>query len=147
MDVTTGLCIRRQGRASCRSCSGRRVRVLGRLTRGSRCDNVGGGGSACACAGPAGPGGSSVEGAGGGWHAGSEGGVGEGGGRGGGGAQARRLAGALSPVAVSPAAPRETMAVLDAWGPSLMPRSARARGGGVGRGAPGAGATGGGAAK
>src|SRR4029450_4104478 len=53
-------------------------------------------------------------------------------GKGGGGAQARRWAGALSPVAVSPAAPRETMAVLDAWGPSLMPRSARARGGGMG---------------
>src|SRR5207247_1929721 len=50
------------------------------------------------------------------------------------GAQARRLAGALSPVAVSPAAPRETMAVLDAWGPSLMPRSARARGVAMGLG-------------
>ena len=31
-------------------------------------------------------------------------------------AQARRLARALSPVAVSPAAPRETVAALDAWG-------------------------------
>ena len=49
-------------------------------------------------------------------------------GEGGWGAQARRLAGALSPVAVSPAAPRETVAALDAWGPSLMPRSARGRG-------------------
>src|SRR4029450_5880773 len=49
-------------------------------------------------------------------------------GEGGWGAQARRLAGAPAPAAVSPAAPRETMAVLDAWGPSLMPRSARARG-------------------
>ena len=55
-------------------------------------------------------------------------------GKGGWGAQARRLAGALSPVAVSPAAPRETMAVLDAWGPSLMPRSARARGVAMGLG-------------
>jgi uncharacterized membrane protein len=55
-------------------------------------------------------------------------------GEGGWGAQARRLARALSPAAVSPAAPRETMAVLDAWGPSLMPRSARARGIGMGLG-------------
>jgi uncharacterized membrane protein len=55
-------------------------------------------------------------------------------GQGGWGAQARRLAEALSPVAVSPAAPRETMAVLDAWGPSLMPRSARARGVAMGLG-------------
>jgi uncharacterized membrane protein len=55
-------------------------------------------------------------------------------GEGGWGAQARRLAGALSPVAVSPAAPRETVAVLDAWGPSLMPRSARARGVAMGLG-------------
>ena len=55
-------------------------------------------------------------------------------GQGGWGAQARRLAGALSPVAVSPAAPREKMAVLDAWGPSLMPRSARARGVAMGLG-------------
>ena len=50
------------------------------------------------------------------------------------GAQGRRLAGALSPVAVSPAAPRETVAMLDAWGPSLMPRSARARGVAMGLG-------------
>jgi uncharacterized membrane protein len=49
-------------------------------------------------------------------------------------AQARRLARALSPVAVSPAAPRETVAALDAWGPSLMPRSARARGVAMGLG-------------
>jgi uncharacterized membrane protein len=56
------------------------------------------------------------------------------GGKGRWGAQARRLAGALSPVAVSPAAPRETVAVLDAWGPSLMPRSARARGVAMGLG-------------
>ena len=63
------------------------------------------------------------------------------GGKGGWGAQARRLAGALSPVAVSPAAPRETMAVLDAWGPSLMPRSARARGVAMGLGVLGTRAT------
>src|SRR5215207_1711558 len=56
------------------------------------------------------------------------------GGRGGWGARARRLAAALSPVAVSPAAPRETMAVLEAFGPSLMPRSARARGVAMGLG-------------
>ena len=62
-------------------------------------------------------------------------------GNGGWGAQARRLAGALSPVAVSPAAPRETVAVLDAWGPSLMPRSARARGVAMGLGILGARAT------
>ena len=55
-------------------------------------------------------------------------------GKGGWGAQARRVAGALSPVAVSPAAPRETVAVVDAWGPSLMPRSARARGVAMGLG-------------
>src|SRR5215207_1359733 len=55
-------------------------------------------------------------------------------GNGGWGAQARRVAGALSPVAVTPAAPRETVAALDAWGPSLMPRSARARGVAMGLG-------------
>jgi uncharacterized membrane protein len=49
-------------------------------------------------------------------------------------ARARRLATALSPVAVSPAAPRETVAVLEAFGPSLMPRSARARGVAMGLG-------------
>jgi uncharacterized membrane protein len=56
-------------------------------------------------------------------------------------ARVRRLAGALNPVAVSPAAPRETVAVLDAWGPSLMPRSARARGVAMGLGILGARAT------
>ena len=55
--------------------------------------------------------------------------------------QARRLARALSPVAVSPAAPRETVAALDAWGPSLMPRSARVRGVTMGLGILGARAT------
>jgi uncharacterized membrane protein len=53
-------------------------------------------------------------------------------------AQVRRLARALSPVAVSPAAPRETVAALDAWGPSLMPRSARVRGVTMGLGVLGA---------
>ena len=37
--------------------------------------------------------------------------------------QVRELAGWLNPVAVSPAAPRETVAAVDACGPSLMPRS------------------------
>jgi hypothetical protein len=55
--------------------------------------------------------------------------------------QARRLARALSPVTVSPAAPRETVAALDAWGPSLMPRSARVRGVTMGLGILGARAT------
>ena len=55
-------------------------------------------------------------------------------GEGGWGARARRLARTLSPVAVSPAAPRETVAALDAWGPSLMPRSARVRGMAMGLG-------------
>jgi uncharacterized membrane protein len=49
-------------------------------------------------------------------------------------APARRVARALSPVTVTPAAPRETVAALDAWGPSLMPRSARARGVAMGLG-------------
>src|SRR5829696_7463476 len=49
-------------------------------------------------------------------------------------APARRVVRALSPVAVSPAAPRETVAALDAWGPSLMPRSARVRGMAMGLG-------------
>jgi hypothetical protein len=53
-------------------------------------------------------------------------------------ARARRLARALSPVAVSPAAPREMVAALDAWGPSLMPRSARVRGVAMGLGILGA---------
>ena len=56
-------------------------------------------------------------------------------------ARVRRLARALSPVAVSPAAPRETVAALDAWGPSLMPRSARVRGVTMGLGVLGARAT------
>src|SRR5688572_29844172 len=56
-------------------------------------------------------------------------------------ARARRLVRALSPVAVSPAAPRETVAALDAWGPSLMPRSARVRGVAMGLGVLGARAT------
>src|SRR4029450_12505047 len=56
-------------------------------------------------------------------------------------AQVRRLARALSPVAVSPAAPRETVAALDAWGPSLMPRSVRVRGVAMGLGVLGARAT------
>jgi uncharacterized membrane protein len=47
---------------------------------------------------------------------------------------ARRLARALNPVVVTPAAPRETVAALDAWGPSLMPRSARVRGVAMGLG-------------
>jgi hypothetical protein len=56
-------------------------------------------------------------------------------------APARRVAQALSPVAVSPAAPREAVAALDAWGPSLMPRSARVRGVTMGLGVLGARAT------
>jgi uncharacterized membrane protein len=56
-------------------------------------------------------------------------------------AKARRLARGLSPVAVSPAAPREMVAALDAWGPSLMPRSARVRGVAMGLGILGARAT------
>jgi uncharacterized membrane protein len=55
--------------------------------------------------------------------------------------QARRLARALSPVAVSPAAPREPVAALDAWGPSLMPRTARLQGVAMGLGVLGARAT------
>jgi hypothetical protein len=62
-------------------------------------------------------------------------------------ARARRLARALSPVAVSPAAPRETVAALDAWGLSLMPRSARVRGVAMGLGILGARATSGVAAR
>jgi hypothetical protein len=56
-------------------------------------------------------------------------------------AQARRLARGVSPVAMSPSAPRELVAALDAWGPSLMPRSARARGVAMGLGVLGARAT------
>jgi uncharacterized membrane protein len=62
-------------------------------------------------------------------------------GEGGWGAKARRLVRGVSPVAVSPAAPREMVAALDAWGPSLMPRSARVRGVAMGLGVLGARAT------
>src|SRR5215217_6429369 len=60
---------------------------------------------------------------------------------GGWGARARRLVRGLSPVAVSPAAPREMVAALDTWGPSLMPRSAQARGVAMGLGIVGTRAT------
>jgi hypothetical protein len=40
----------------------------------------------------------------------------------------RRLAGWLNPVVASPAAPLETVADLDALGPSLMPRTSRLAG-------------------
>ena len=59
--------------------------------------------------------------------------------------QARRLARGLNPVVVSPAAPREKVAALDAWGPSLMPRTARLQGVAMGLGVLGARATSGGA--
>ena len=52
--------------------------------------------------------------------------------------EARRLARGLNPVAASPAAPRETVAVLDAFGPSLMPRTARLQGVAMGLGVLGA---------
>ena len=42
--------------------------------------------------------------------------------------QLRRLATWLNPVVASPAAPRETVAALDALGPSLMPRTSRLQG-------------------
>jgi uncharacterized membrane protein len=42
--------------------------------------------------------------------------------------QLQELARWLNPVAASPAAPRETVAALDAFGPSLMPRTARLQG-------------------
>jgi uncharacterized membrane protein len=42
--------------------------------------------------------------------------------------QGRRLAGWLNPVVASPAAPLETIAALDALGPSLMPRTSRLAG-------------------
>jgi uncharacterized membrane protein len=42
--------------------------------------------------------------------------------------RARRLAGWLNPVVASPAAPLETVAALDALGPSLMPRTSRLAG-------------------
>jgi len=54
---------------------------------------------------------------------------------------ARRLARGLNPVAASPAAPRETVAALDALGPSLMPRTARLQGVAIGLGVLGARAT------
>jgi uncharacterized membrane protein len=55
--------------------------------------------------------------------------------------RARRLARGLNPVVVSPAAPREKVAALDAWGPSLMPRTARLQGVAMGLGVLGARAT------
>jgi uncharacterized membrane protein len=55
--------------------------------------------------------------------------------------RARQLARWLNPVAASPAAPRETLAALDAFGPSLMPRTARLRGVAMGLGVLGARAT------
>jgi uncharacterized membrane protein len=55
--------------------------------------------------------------------------------------RARQLASGLNPVVVSPAAPREKVAALDAWGPSLMPRSARSQGVAMGLGVLGARAT------
>jgi uncharacterized membrane protein len=54
---------------------------------------------------------------------------------------ARRLARGLNPVVGSPAAPREKVAALDAWGPSLMPRTARLQGVAMGLGVLGARAT------
>jgi uncharacterized membrane protein len=60
---------------------------------------------------------------------------------------ARRLARELNPVAASPAAPRETVAALDAMGPSLMPRTARLQGVAMGLGVLGARATSGAAEK
>ncbi len=42
--------------------------------------------------------------------------------------QAHRLARELNPLVVSPSAPREPVAALDALGPSLMPRTARLQG-------------------
>jgi uncharacterized membrane protein len=52
--------------------------------------------------------------------------------------RARQLARGLNPVVVSPAAPREKVAALDAWGPSLMPRTARLQGIAMGLGVLGA---------
>jgi uncharacterized membrane protein len=51
------------------------------------------------------------------------------------------LARRLNPVAASPAAPREAVAALDAFGPSLMPRTARLHGVAMGLGVLGARAT------
>jgi uncharacterized membrane protein len=42
--------------------------------------------------------------------------------------QTRRLARAMNPLVASPSAPRETVAALDALGPSLMPRTSRLQG-------------------
>ena len=55
--------------------------------------------------------------------------------------QLRELAGWLNPVASSPAAPRQTVAALDAFGPSLMPRTATLHGVAMGLGMLGARAT------
>ena len=55
--------------------------------------------------------------------------------------QVQELARWLNPVAASPAAPRETVAALDAFGPSLMPRTARLHGVAMGLGMLGARAT------
>jgi uncharacterized membrane protein len=55
--------------------------------------------------------------------------------------QVQELARWLNPVAASPAAPRETVAALDAFGPSLMPRTATLHGVAMGLGMLGARAT------
>jgi uncharacterized membrane protein len=55
--------------------------------------------------------------------------------------QMQELARWLNPVAASPAAPRETVAALDAFGPSLMPRTPRLHGVAMGLGMLGARAT------
>jgi uncharacterized membrane protein len=55
--------------------------------------------------------------------------------------QVRELATWLNPVAASPAAPRQTVAAVDAFGPSLMPRTARLHGVAMGLGMLGARAT------
>jgi uncharacterized membrane protein len=55
--------------------------------------------------------------------------------------QMRELARWLNPLATSPAAPRQTVAALDAFGPSLMPRTARLHGVAMGLGMLGARAT------
>jgi len=55
--------------------------------------------------------------------------------------QVQQLARWLNPVAASPAAPRETVAALDALGPSLLPSAARLQGVAMGLGVLGARAT------
>jgi uncharacterized membrane protein len=55
--------------------------------------------------------------------------------------QVQELASRVNPVAASPAAPREAVAALDAFGPSLMPRTARLHGVAMGLGMLGARAT------